>query len=191
MSSEQRQSAALADVLRVVVDAAGFDLEEVAVRAAGRRRQVQVTVDRDGGVDLDAVAALSRALGVALDEHPDLDGLLGSGAYVLEVGSRGVDRPLTEPRHWRRAITRLVEVTLRDGTTVIGRVASMSTDTAVMLLVDGASVNLNLATVRRAVVQVEFSHAGAPTLDADLDDAELAGDLAAGGSLHHGDMKEE
>ena len=72
--------------------------------AAGRRSVVRVVVDRDGGVDLDAVAEVSRAVSEALDGADDL----GSSPYVLEVTSPGVDRPLTAPRHWRRNAGRLV-----------------------------------------------------------------------------------
>lgn len=78
---------------------------------AGRRSVVRVVVDRDGGVDLDAVAEVSRAVSVALD---DTDAL-GEAPYVLEVTSPGVDRPLTEPRHWRRNIGRLVSAGDRTG----------------------------------------------------------------------------
>ena len=72
---------------------------------AGRRSVVRVIVDSDGGVDLDAVADVSKAVSDALDEADPL----GEQPYVLEVTSPGVDRPLTEPRHWRRNIGRKVK----------------------------------------------------------------------------------
>src|SRR3954465_1150761 len=102
----------LLDLLGPVVAGAGYDLEDVAVSAAGRRSLVRVTVDADGGIDLDAVAVISRLV----SDAPDADATpTGSpralaNAYVLEVSSPGVDRPLTEPRHWRRATGRLVRV---------------------------------------------------------------------------------
>src|SRR3954451_21966512 len=95
------------DALDPLVTAAGYDLEDVSVTAAGRRSVVRVIVDRDGGVDLDAVAEVSRALSAGLDESD----VMGEAPYVLEVSSPGVDRALTEPRHWRRAIGRRVRVT--------------------------------------------------------------------------------
>src|SRR6059058_4887589 len=98
------------DVLEPVVAGAGYDLEDVTVTAAGRRSVVRVVVDRDGGVDLDAVADISRVLSEALDA----DDVMGEAPYVLEVSSPGVDRPLTQPRHWRRAAGRLVTVTVAD-----------------------------------------------------------------------------
>ena len=90
-----------------VVTAAGYDLEEIVVRAAGQRSVVRVIIDRDGGVSLDDVAELSRALSEVLDAQ---DEALGRSPYVLEVTSPGVDRPLTAPRHWRRNVGRLVDV---------------------------------------------------------------------------------
>ena len=87
-----------------IVEAAGFDLEGRHVTAAGRRSVVRVVVDSDAGVDLDAIARSAGRCRTLLDDDPAAD--LIDGAYQLEVTSPGVDRPLTEPRHWRRAIGR-------------------------------------------------------------------------------------
>lgn len=143
-------------LLSPVVEAAGCDLEDVSVAAAGRRSVVRVLVDRDGGVDLDAVAEISRLVSAALDDADTAEpGLLG-GAYTLEVGSPGVSRPLTEPRHWRRNIGRLVIASLTDGTSLTGRVAAAD-DERVVLVVDGAPRPVELDRLRRGVVQVEFA----------------------------------
>jgi ribosome maturation factor RimP len=76
-------------------------------------------------------------------------------AYTLEVTSPGVDRPLTQPRHWRRATGRLVRAARTDGGTVTGRVLDVTDDT-VVLDVDGRPRELALDTVARATVEVEF-----------------------------------
>ena len=109
--SATRRSDAVADRLagwiEPVVHAAGYDLEDLVVTPAGRRSVVRVVVDRDSGVTLDDIAEVSRAVSKALDENDDG---FGGAPYVLEVTSPGVDRPLTEPRHWRRNTGRLVVV---------------------------------------------------------------------------------
>ena len=74
--------------------------------AAGRRHTVRLVVDSDAGVGLDDIARISRAASDELDGNEHLVG----GSYTLEVTSPGVDRPLTTPRHWRRARLRLVAV---------------------------------------------------------------------------------
>jgi len=149
----------LTDLLTPVVAAAGLDLEDVAVSRAGSRSVVRVVVDSDSGLDLDTVADVSRRVSAALDEADDVL----KGAYVLEVTSPGVDRPLTAPRHWRRARNRLLRVVRADGTEVVGRLTESSEDPtgSAELVTDGGSVQVRYADVRRATVEVEFSPAKA------------------------------
>jgi ribosome maturation factor RimP len=135
--------------------ALGVDVEAVEVQKAGRRHVVRIVIDCDGGVDLDLVATVSRRASEILDEPPLADAL--PGPFVLEVTSPGVDRPLTEPRHWRRAMTRLVHVTRRDGTSVEGRLTAMPSDEEVVLATSDGGVVVRLSEVQRAAVNVEFS----------------------------------
>ncbi|MDX6226185.1 MAG: ribosome maturation factor RimP [Frankiales bacterium] len=147
-------------VIAPPVAEAGFDLEDVELTPAGSRRVLRVVVDRDGGLDLDAVAAVSRVVDAALES----DDVLGGTPYVLEVTSPGVDRPLTEPRHWRRAVTRLVEVPLKDGGSVRGRVLAAD-EQVVELEVAGERRTYPLESLGKGRVQVEFGpvrEAGAP-----------------------------
>ncbi len=138
MSATRQQDPAatrLAGWIEPVVAAAGYDLEELVVTPAGRRSVVRVVVDRDEGVSLDDVAEVSRAVSAVLDRN---EGDLGRAPYVLEVTSPGVDRPLTEPRHWRRNTGRLVTVAVGPaGSTeqVTGRVTAVD-DAAVTLAVE-------------------------------------------------------
>jgi ribosome maturation factor RimP len=124
MPSGTPRSGALLELVTPVVEAAGFDIEELTVSIVGRRSLVRVVIDGDDGIDLDAIATVSRAVSELLDDDSATD--LIDGAYELEVTSPGVDRPLTEPRHWRRAAGRLVAVEV-DGKRVIGRVLSADT----------------------------------------------------------------
>ena len=149
-------AARLSELVRPEVAAVGYDLEDLTVTAAGKRSVVRVVVDKDGGVTLDDVADVSRTISEVLDRVDETEpGLFGT-TYVLEVSSPGVDRPLTEPRHWRRNITRLVTATRREGEPVTGRVLSADDD-AVTLDVDGAEQRLAYAEVVRGNVQVEFA----------------------------------
>lgn len=152
----------LADLLQPVALGAGYDLEDVAVTPAGKRRVLRVVVDRDGGVALDDIAELSRAASAALDES----GLMGSTPYVLEVSSPGIDRPLTAPRHWRRAHGRLVRLSTRDGADLTGRILSAADDDVTIELATGP-VTLTYEAVRRAVVEVEFTGGGSDETESD------------------------
>lgn len=159
------QARALRSLVAPLVEELDCDLEDVVIRPAGKRRLVRVVVDHEGGLSLDLVASVSRAISNALDDSD----LLGQSPYVLEVTSPGVDRPLTQPRHWRRAVGRLVQVTATDGSTVVGRVLT-ATDDAATLDVDDEATPIAYADVRRAVVEIEFSRID----DVELDDDEEA-----------------
>jgi ribosome maturation factor RimP len=161
------QSKALRALAEPIVASLDCDLEDVSIRQAGRRRLVRIVVDHDGGLPLDLVAQISRELSRALD---DAD-LLGQGAYVLEVTSPGVDRPLTAPRHWARAVGRLVAVSLRNGEKVTGRVRSADGAQA-ELEVDGTATTIRYSEVGRAVVQVELNRVD----EVDLPEGPEAGD---------------
>lgn len=141
----------LRGVLEPIVTAAGFELDQLDVRAAGRRHTVKLVVDGEDGVGLDDIARLSRAASAELDQHEHLIG----GSYTLEVTSPGTDRPLTLPRHWRRAHLRLVKVRPAEGEQFLARVGEAG-DEAVTVLVEGALRDLRYADVAHACVEVEF-----------------------------------
>lgn len=156
MSATQRGSRekGLSSALDPILTSLGVDLEGVSITTAGRRELVRVTVDRDGGVDLDTVADVSRVVSEALDDV-GVASLL-PGPFVLEVTSPGVDRPLTEVRHWRRAIGRLVAIDMTDGETFTGRVTQVSDEGRISVKTDDESRSIDIGEVRKAVVQVEF-----------------------------------
>ncbi|MFR9804332.1 ribosome maturation factor RimP [Pseudonocardia sp. RS010] len=150
----------LRGVLEPVVADAGFELEDVEVRAAGRKHTVKVVVDvpedaEETAVGLDAIARLSRSAAAELDRHEHLI----AGSYTLEVTSPGIDRPLTRPLHWRRAHLRLARVTLAGGGSTDVRVGHAGPE-SVTVVEAGAKrprpQELRYADVTRAVVQVEF-----------------------------------
>jgi ribosome maturation factor RimP len=153
--STPRQDATRDRIEAELVDpllALGLDVEAVEVTPAGKRRVLRVAVDKDGGVTLDDVADATREVSRVLDESD----VMGEMPYTLEVTSRGVDRPLTLPRHWRRNEDRLVKVTRADGSEVTGRITS-SGDTAATLEVDGQRHEIAYADVAKALVQIEFN----------------------------------
>jgi ribosome maturation factor RimP len=165
---------ALVDLLLPVLSEDGLVVEDLRLVPTGRRRVLKVLVDRDpyaeeqapdapvAGLSLDEVADVSRAVGERLDElGPDEDPLDGL-PYTLEVSSPGVDRPLTLPRHFRRNVGRLVDLSLADGTQLRGRILSATPD-AVAVDAGSARRELTWAEIRSGTVQVEFRRPEART----------------------------
>lgn len=151
----------LAGLMEPVVAAAGMDLESVRMTVAGRRRLLRVVVDSDHGVSLDDAADVSREISALLDAR----NVLGDVPYTLEVSSPGVDRPLTEPRHWRRARGRLVRVKVTGEGSVEGRLLTADAD-GVTLGLAGGERRFPYADMGAGSVQVEFGRIP----DAELDD---------------------
>jgi ribosome maturation factor RimP len=151
-ANRDRVAAALVDPL----GALSLDVEAVEITPAGKRRILRVAVDKDGGVTLDDVAEATREVSRVLDDSD----VMGEQPYTLEVTSRGVDRPLTAPRHWRRNAGRLVKVTTADGRTFKARVGE-SDDAGVDLTPEGKGQQparrLAYDDVAKALVQVEFN----------------------------------
>jgi ribosome maturation factor RimP len=165
----------LQELLEPLAAKAGADLEEVKVARIGGSRVLEVVVDADGGVDLDTVAELSREFGEALDATD----LMGEAEYRLEVGSPGAERLLTQPRHWRRAVTRLVKAQLAAGGEVTGRVLE-SDDEGVLLEIPpvkgrgkATERRLAFAEVAKARVQLEFNRKDSAAEEEIVDDIEL------------------
>jgi ribosome maturation factor RimP len=138
--------------LATPLGALGLDVEAVELTPAGKRRVLRIAVDADDGVTLDDVAGATKTISEVLDASD----VMGEQPYTLEVTSRGVDRPLTLPRHWRRNTDRLVKVTTTDGGEVTGRILR-SDDEAATLDVEGTLREVRYAEVAKALVQVEFN----------------------------------
>ncbi|MEJ7795404.1 MAG: ribosome maturation factor RimP [Nocardioides sp.] len=150
-ATRDRIEAELVDPL----SALGVDVEAVEITPAGKRRILRVAVDKDGGVTLDDVAEATREVSSVLDDSD----VMGEMPYTLEVTSRGVDRPLTLARHWRRNTDRLVKVTLADGEELTGRIVECD-DAAAQMDISGQRRQVAYADVSKALVQIEFNRPG-------------------------------
>jgi len=175
----------LAGLIEPVVNAVGMDLESVRLSVAGKRRLLRITVDSDHGVSLDDAADVSRDVSALLDAN----NTLGDVPYTLEVSSPGVDRPLTQPRHWRRSRGRLVKVKVSGEGTLEGRVLAADADGVTLDLAAGMR-RFPYAEMGAGSVQVEFGRIPDAELD-DFSDPELDDtvseedtDLGAGGDGH-------
>lgn len=139
----------LRELLDPLVQKAGFILEEVKVTPLGRRRQISVIVDgEERNPNLDEVASISRAISAQLD---DFSGL-GDSPFTLEVTSPGIDRPLTELRHWRKNLGRLVKILTKEDKEISGRIAEVNTG---KVRIDDAIFDFE--SIKRAQVQIEFN----------------------------------
>ncbi|MFE2033601.1 ribosome maturation factor RimP [Streptomyces scopuliridis] len=152
------QSERLRGLLEPLVSAKDLDLEEIEVSRAGRRRVLRVVVDSDEGVDLDECAELSRSISDRLDETD----AMGEDEYQLEVTSPGAERPLTEHRHYVRAVGRLARFQLHEDGELVARILTVD-DEGLDLEVPGVkgrkptARRIEFAGIDKARVEIEFS----------------------------------
>jgi ribosome maturation factor RimP len=150
-------------MIEPILGAMSLDVEAVKIATVGRRRLLRIVVDADGGVSLDDIALASREVSAMLDAK----NVMGEAPYTLELTSPGVDRPLTEPRHWRRAAGRLVTVqlTMQDRDSERDALAGQVPAQARVVGADEDGVTLEIGGTRRTFgyaelgpgrVQVEF-----------------------------------
>ena len=145
----------LTELLRPAVENAGFFLEQVLVSNPGNHRILTCVVDGTKPLNLDEVTVVSRLISELLDETSLID-----DAFTLEVTSPGVDRPLTERRHWEKNVTRIISMVMNDGTALTGRLTELRADDATFVENIKGRMKTHvilLADIKRANVEVEFS----------------------------------
>lgn len=135
----------VADVVAPAIEHLGLILHDVEHTG----NSIRVLIDRDGGVDVDALTDATRTVSKLLDELDPVD-----GQYTLEVSSPGLERPLRTPAHFQRAIG--TEVTVKTNPGVEGErrlagVVDAADDDAVSIrLPDGTVRSVAYADVERA-----------------------------------------
>ncbi|MDO4897848.1 MAG: ribosome assembly cofactor RimP [Rothia sp. (in: high G+C Gram-positive bacteria)] len=112
-------------ITKVVVDEFKLVLEKLTAKGSGANRTLEIIVDypddRTDALSLDTIAEVSQAVSGALDTADD-----GESPYLLEVSSRGVTSPLTEIRHWKRSLGRLIDITETSGERYLARLDAVT-----------------------------------------------------------------
>lgn len=141
-------------------------LEKVSAKGAGANRTLEIVVDypedRTDALSLDTIAEVSQAISTALDSADD-----GDTPYLLEVSSRGVTSPLTLPRHWKRSLGRLIDITEAGGDKYLARLDEVTEDGPVVRRKKETkkgqpesyreAQNLTWDTISSAKVEIEFN----------------------------------
>jgi ribosome maturation factor RimP len=128
-------------LVRPVVEGAGFELFDVTFGGGtDGRPTLRVTVDRDGGLDLNTIAALSDKIARRLDLES-----FGDGRYELEVSSPGIEHPLKTPTHYARAVGSRVKIKTDDA------VDDAHIHEGVLVDVGGERLELDVDGVRRTI----------------------------------------
>jgi ribosome maturation factor RimP len=143
----------LTELLNPAVTRAGFVLEEVSVTPVGKRRLISVVVDCENrNPSLDEVTVVSKEVSSILDTYSQL----GEMPFTLEVTTPGIDRPLTELRHWKKNLGRLVKITPNTGEKYVARIKEVLPREVVLELKNQES-KVHFSDIARAQIEVEFN----------------------------------
>ena len=146
----------ISELITPALQQAGYFLEDVNLVTPGQHRIVTIIVDGERALNLDQVTVATKMISELLDEAQ----FMGETPFTLEVTSPGVDRPLTQPRHFSKNTDRLLKVVKTDGEVVTGRISS-NTENDVTLLVtekkESKDVVLTFSEIKRATVEIEFN----------------------------------
>ncbi len=149
----------ISELIAPAVTNAGYFLEEVHIANPGNHRIITCIIDGTSPLNLDQVTEISRLISALLDEATFMD----DSEFTLEVSSPGLDRPLTQERHWKKNLTRLIKVISNDGTELIGRLKEYDDVKATLIEnIKGREKShvVAFADIKRAVVEVEFNRKG-------------------------------
>jgi ribosome maturation factor RimP len=147
----KRLDPVLLDRLRALITAMGCELVGCECLALGRRALLRIYIDRQDGVTVDDCARVSRQVSAMFDvENPIL------GAYVLEVSSPGIDRPLFELVHYSPAIGKTVKLKLStphlNRRHYKGVLVGVTEEWVRLLLEEGVEVSIPYSAIEKANV---------------------------------------
>lgn len=117
---------------------------------------LRILLDREGGIDVAALAEATRRISSALDEEDPI-----GSSYTLEVSSPGLERPLRTPEHFAAAVGRDVKVKCRPGTEgdrrVQGRLVEADDHSVIVETPTGERRSVRLDQISRANIAVDWS----------------------------------
>ena len=146
---------AVTELAKPIVESIGCEIDRVTYRDAGRRAHLQVFIDKAGGVGVDDCSQVSRQLSATLDVHDVVP-----RAFVLEVSSPGLDRPLEGEGDFRRFAGRPASITCRraieGGSKVVGTLRGVDDGAVVIETKDGRPVRIPLELVAKARLEVDL-----------------------------------
>lgn len=94
-------------ILMPIIEEKNFELVDVEFVKEGPNWYLRIYIDKEGGITIDDCEAVSRALEVELDKNDPIE-----QAYILEVSSPGIDRPLKKESDFAKYAGEIVDIKL-------------------------------------------------------------------------------
>ena len=142
-------------LLLPIITANGFELVDVEYVKEGSNWYLRAFIDKPGGITINELEGVSRKLSDLLDEEDFI-----SDAYILEVSSPGLGRPLKKDRDFDRSIGEEIEVhlyrSLNGNKQYVGLLKSYDKDTITIEDEDGSEIALDRVNVSLVRLTIDF-----------------------------------
>lgn len=142
-------------VIEPVVSSLGIAVDYIELTKMGGKFLLRVFIEKEGGVTLDDCELVSREVEAVLDVEDPIP-----SAYVLEVSSPGLDRPLRNPADFKKFSGRtariVTHVPVENQTFFIGEIAAVEDDNVVLVLPGDEKITIPYKNISRARLEVEI-----------------------------------
>jgi len=155
--------ASLEKLIGPIVADYALELVDLEVKGDGRRQVLRVFIDKPGGVTLDDCAEVSREISALFEVEDPIE-----GAYVLEVSSPGLDRPLKKLRDFERSTGKLVKLRTHELLDPDGRGHQRKTFVGELLGVDGTQIKMRQTDRRGGEIAIDFEAVAKANLELDF-----------------------
>ena len=105
MSKKEVYEQKTEEILQPIVDEYKFELVDVEYVREGGNWYLRAYIDKPGGITVDDCEMVSRRLSDILDEQDYID-----EAYIMEISSPGLGRPLKKEKDFKRSLGEAVEI---------------------------------------------------------------------------------
>ncbi|MGV3128768.1 ribosome maturation factor RimP [Staphylococcus sp. IVB6181] len=95
------------EIIQPVLDDLNFELVDIEFAKEGKDRFLRISIDKEGGVDLNDCTLASEKISEAMDEADPIEQM-----YYLDVASPGAERPIKDDKAFRNAVDQPVFVSL-------------------------------------------------------------------------------
>ncbi len=146
--SREKTRDKLVELIEPLIESKGFELVRLDY-APGRQGRLNLYIDCDDGVNIDHCEMISNAVSDLLDDHDPID-----HAFILEVSSPGIERPLTKKKHFQRFEGEKVKIKtekeIKGRKSFSGTLAGTKENSIVIELEDDSIIEIPLSSVSRA-----------------------------------------
>ncbi len=142
------------NLIAPVVESMGFDFWGCEYLSAGKHSTLCIFIDKVGGINVDDCGDVSHQISAIMDVEDPI-----TNAYMLEVSSPGINRPLFKPAQYAANEGKTIRV--RTSIPILGRrnfkgVISQVTESQFSIEVDGETYEIPFNQVDKANLEIEF-----------------------------------